>query len=110
MAADYFRAFERRACSLPARLYAFGGTPEAARLLNLCLGGACVDSPMRPEIGMAVRLEVAAPNLWKPLVLPARVAWVRASDRASRMGLSFQIDDARVTGWLLEVLGSSAYT
>lgn len=110
MAADYFRAFERRACSLPARLYAFGGTPEAARLLNLCLGGACVDSPMRPEDGMLVRLEIDAPNLWKPLVLPARVAWVQQRDRVFRIGLSFRIDDARVMGWLLELLGSGAYT
>ncbi len=110
MVADYFRAFERRPAHVPARVSALGRDPEPARLVNLCLGGACVESPLRPEAGSRVRLELDAPNLWKPLLIAAQVAWVRAEPQGSRFGLRFDFDDARITGWLLDILISSAYT
>jgi hypothetical protein len=110
MSRDTFRAFERRAVQLPARISALGGAAVPARLLNLCLAGACIESPFRPTPGSQVRVELDAPDLWQPLVLAARVAWVEPAESNSRIGVAFQFDDARVTGWLLGILTSNAYT
>lgn len=109
MPKDYFRAFERRAISLPVRVSTPGESPSPARLLNLCIGGACLESPGAPKPGALLRLELDAPHLWQPLTLPARVAWSQPTVEGSRIGITFQLDDGKLVGWLLDTLTSGRY-
>ncbi len=59
--------------------------------MNLGLGGACVEVGDALVVGAAVTLEVTAPNLWDPLVVPARVAWTApaAATGATLAGFAF---------------------
>jgi hypothetical protein len=58
--------------------------------LNLGLGGACVSIGAAIDVGAVVTLEVNAPNLWDPLVVPAAVAWLRWEGRSTaHAGLAF---------------------
>jgi PilZ domain len=78
-APQHFRAFARRAINLPATVASQAHGPRPARLINLGLGGACIEVSAVPPIapGNVVTVEVSAPNLWDPLVVPGAVAWVR---------------------------------
>lgn len=95
MAAErHFRAFVRRAVSLAATVTTEEAGSRPARLMNLGLGGACIEVPGPLAVGSAVTLEVTAPNLWDPLIVPAKVAWVRLTDAGpAQAGLVF--DHAR---------------
>jgi hypothetical protein len=57
-----------------------------------------------------VTLEVNAPNLWDPLVVVAKVAWVRANGRSVLAGLAFD-HTARAAALtsLVELLGAHGY-
>jgi hypothetical protein len=86
----HFRAFARRAIQLPATVSTPADGPKPARLVNLGLGGACVSVSAGLDVGSVVTLEVNAPNLWDPLVVPATVAWIRWEGRsAAHAGLAF---------------------
>jgi len=91
MAAErHFRAFARRGVNLAATVATEHDGPRPARLVDLGLGGACIELPGPIAAGGAITLEVTAPNLWDPLIVPARVVWVRQSDEGpARAGLSF---------------------
>ena len=69
----HFRAFARRAVTLPVTISTEGGSARSAKLVNLGLGGACVAVSDKTEPGRVVTLEVNAPNLWDPLVVVAKV-------------------------------------
>lgn len=76
-----------------------------ARLMNLGLGGACIEVPSPIAVGAAVTLEVAAPNLWDPLVVPATVAWVRPTDGGPTVaGLAFHHAQKSALPALVELL------
>jgi hypothetical protein len=92
-ALPHFRAFARRAVTLSATVATPAEGPRPARLLNLGLGGACVEVPAGLDVGAAVTLEVTAPNLWDPLIVPARVAWVRP-DAGGAFHAGFTFDHA----------------
>ncbi len=109
MPKDYFRAFERRATNLPARISPVGEELQAARILNLSLAGARVAPTKRLRVGTRVRLELEVPHLWAPLLIPAQVVWGTDVAGAQHVGISFQFDDARIAAWVLDVLGSNAY-
>src|SRR4051794_12124659 len=74
--------------------------PEAAprrpaRIVNLSLGGACIEDPDTLADGAVVTVEVVSSILWDPLVLRARVAWTAVGQTgAARAGLCFAHDDA----------------
>ena len=76
--------------NLPATVSTPAEGPRPARLLNLGLGGACVSVGAALDVGGVVTLEVTAPNLWDPLVVPATVAWLRWEGRVTaHAGLAF---------------------
>ncbi len=88
----HFRAFARRVINLPVTIATQAQGPRPARLVNLGLGGACIEVPAAPSFGAGhlVTLEVTAPNLWDPLVVPATVAWVRLAPAGNQIaGLAF---------------------
>ena len=104
----HFRAFARRAVTLPVTISSAEGA-RPARLVNLGLGGACVALSQRTETGRVVTLEVHAPNLWDPLVVAAKVAWVKAGGRSLRAGLAFDHSDRVALSSLVEFLGAYGY-
>jgi PilZ domain len=106
---DHFRVHERRAEPLSGQITTEGGAVHPVRLLNLSLGGACVEVSTAPEVASRLRLELEAPNLWDPLHLIARVVWVEAHQNHFRVGLAFQFERPQVAGWVLDILSDSAY-
>jgi hypothetical protein len=107
----HFRAFARRAVDLPA-LVTFstdgansgsGGIP--ARLVELGLGGARIELAQVVEVGVALTLQVSAPNLWDPLVVHARVAWSKGLAPARAVaGLAFTPGEDNALSALVELL------
>jgi PilZ domain-containing protein len=77
-APQHFRAFARRAINLPSTVATQADGPTPARLINLGLGGACIEVSAVPPVapGTVVTVEVTAPNLWDPLVVLGKIAWV----------------------------------
>jgi PilZ domain len=86
------------------------GTGTRIRIVNLSLGGACIEAGEPVAPGSFVTLEIVAPTLWDPLVLRGRVVWSRG-ERGSppRSGLSFEHDDATRAFGLFELLGAHDY-
>jgi PilZ domain len=106
----HFRAYSRRAVALPVTISTEGKGARPARLVNLGLGGACVAVSERTEPGTVVTLEVHAPNLWDPLVVVAKVAWVRAAGpRSLHAGLAFDHTTRGALQSLVELLGAYGY-
>ena len=99
----------RRAVSLPVTIASDDGGPRRAKLVNLGLGGACVDISEKTEPGRVVTLEVNAPNLWDPLVVVAKVAWARSKGRSVLAGLAFDHTARGTLPSLVELLGAHGY-
>lgn len=79
-----------------------------AELIDLGLGGACVVVGDALPLGTTVRLQVNAPQLWEPLLVPARVAWTRmGKDGRARLGLRFEADSPSTLVVLAELIGPS---
>ncbi|HVJ17308.1 MAG TPA: PilZ domain-containing protein [Polyangiaceae bacterium] len=110
----HFRALARRPVSLPARVAQApqpGNGTGAARLVDLGLGGACVELTELLKDGTALRLLIDVPHLWDPLELDARVTWSRPGvGRApARMGVRFEGASGRTLRLLAELLEAEAY-
>ncbi len=112
-ARDHFRSLARRSVNLRATLRGDGGVELPARLVDLGLGGACLqlDAAAAKLPGDRVELEVMAPHLWDPLKLDARIVWNRdrPEDRCHRVGLRFQHQSGAVLRALSELLGAEGY-
>ena len=115
MAAEkHFRAFARRVVNLPATLVIPPDGQKPARLVDLGLGGACVEVRAPLRVGFAVTVEVTAPNLWDPLIVPAKVAWVRPATVAGATavtlaGLAFDHAGKAALPALVELLAAYRY-
>jgi PilZ domain len=106
----HFRAFARRAINLPATIGTLADGPRPARLIDLGLGGACVEVRAALKVGFAVTLEVTAPNLWDPLIVPAKVAWVHpGAQGVTRAGVAFDHAGKAALPALVELLASYRY-
>jgi hypothetical protein len=96
--------------ALPASVVSDSGARSDARLLNMGLGGACLDLPEGLDVGQAVTLHVATPVLWDPLVVHGKVAWRDArDDGTTRIGLTFDHERSRVIRGLFELLGADEF-
>lgn len=109
--ADHFRAFERRPTSLPVRVQSeVLGWELSAKLLDLGLGGASIVISQPLPLGTSVRLRIDAPQLWEPLVIPSRVAWMRPTiEGDTRLGLRFESDSLASLAVLAELVGPAGY-
>lgn len=104
-----FRAFARREVNLPATLTVGPAGAHDARLVNIGLGGACVETRGALTAGSTAMLEVTTPNLWEPLLLRGTIAWVRGTnDGHVLLGMRFEHERSALTG-LVEFLGASRY-
>lgn len=116
---DHFRAHGRKVVNLPACLRdETRSFEEDAKIRNLGLGGACIELMPIPvaekqllRVDAPLVVEVSAPSLWDPLVLRARVAWIRRStpERAARLGVRFEHQEEGSLFALFQLLGAHAY-
>jgi hypothetical protein len=107
---DHFRAFARRPVGLSAIVSRGDGSwKRPARLLDLGLGGACMEM-LEPVVnGTAISLSVEAPHLWDPLFLEGEVVWFQAIEGAARVGVRFYHRSGRTLRTLTELLEAEAY-
>lgn len=86
------------------------GWDLAAELVDLGLGGASVIVAEPLALGSSIRLRVEAPQLWEPLVLPGRVAWMRPTPEGhARLGLRFEPDSPGSLTVLAELVGPAGF-
>jgi hypothetical protein len=108
----HFRAFGRRWIELPVVIRArTKAWEEAAQMLDLGLGGACLELAEHLEPSAGVTLEVRTPTLWDPLVLHGEVAWARRDEPTgkTRVGVRFQHRDPSSLYALFEFLGAQVF-
>jgi len=107
---DHFRAFARRPVALSALMTHGEGTwKRPARVVDLGLGGACMEMLEAIPNGTPVSLSVEAPHLWDPLLLEGQVVWLRVLDGAARLGVRFSHRSGRTLRTLTELLEAEAY-
>ena len=76
----HFRALSRQSVSLPGALRATDrqvSWNRDVRIVDLGLGGACVEASDSAAAGTSVELIIDTPHLWDPLTLLGAVAWSR---------------------------------
>ena len=106
----HFRAFARRPVGLPALVSRGDGSwKRPARLLDLGLGGACIEMLETIPNGTAISLSVEAPHLWDPLFLEGEVVWLLPLDGAARIGVRFYHRSGRTLRTLTELLEAEQY-
>jgi PilZ domain len=107
----HFRAHGRRQVEITAMLgRPPSEAPQPIRLINLSLGGACVEVGAALAVGTWVSVEILAPTLWDPLILRGRVVWIRdVRGSAVRAGLHFEHSDAARAFALFELLDVHDY-
>ncbi|HEX7602313.1 MAG TPA: PilZ domain-containing protein [Polyangiaceae bacterium] len=108
----HFRAHARRKVNLHAQVsHGAAGWERSLRVLDLALGGACLE--VLDAVAPGDRLEVSfvTPDRWDPLVLRARVIWMAISRGAElgRAGLVFEHSDPSQALGLLTLLCSQDY-
>jgi len=76
----HFRALSRQSVSLPGALRASDAHVSwnrDVRVVDLGLGGACVEASDSAAAGTSVELVIDTPHLWDPLTLSGAVVWSR---------------------------------
>lgn len=107
---DHFRAFARRPVGLSAIVSRGDGSwKRPARVIDLGLGGACMEMLEAVPNGTTVSLSVEAPHLWDPLLLEGEVVWLHALEGAARVGVRFDHSSGRTLRTLTELLEAEAY-
>lgn len=112
MPREHFRASARQEVSLTGTLAnADGSWERAVRITDLGLGGAKLRVQEQLPVGTDVRLSIAAPHLWDPLVLAAEVAWAQAEIQAkdAAIGLRFEQPAGSTLRLLMELLETHHY-
>lgn len=114
-ARDHFRAHARHRVDLDGRLRVGESASYAVRLRDMGLGGACVDlveatASSALDVEGPVALEVTAPMLWDPLVVPGKVAWLRRikPERRLRVGVRFELRDVGTLRGIVKLLNAPA--
>ena len=77
---SHFRALSRQSVSLPGALRASDAHVtwnRDVRIVDLGLGGACVEASDAAAAGTSVELIIDTPHLWDPLTLSGAVVWSR---------------------------------
>ena len=116
-ARDHFRAHARHRVDLEGRLRVGDAGSYAVRLRDLGLGGACLElTDAAPTGALDVEgpfaLEVTAPSLWDPLIVPGKIAWMRRikPERRLRLGVRFELRDVGALRGILKLGGGQPAT
>ncbi len=107
---DHFRAYGRRKVRLSTQVRADDWRREGV-IVNLGVGGACIELPDPVPPGTVLVLLINAPNLWDALQLEARVAWSELLDPRglTRAGVEFSHSSGRGLTPLVELLATDPY-
>ena len=107
---DHFRAFARRPVGLSAIVSRGDGSwKRPARLIDLGLGGACMEMLEAVPNGTPLSLAVEAPHLWDPLFLEGEVVWLHSVEGNARLGVRFFHRSGRTLRTLTELLEAEQY-
>jgi Tfp pilus assembly protein PilZ len=95
---------------LPAVVEGFG-TRHAALVVDLGLGGVCVELSGVMDVGTPVRLSIEAPHRWDAVRVEGRVVWMRSATRggAGRVGIAFSNCPGSTLRVIAELLATQAY-
>ena len=108
----HFRAHARRKVNLHAQVsHGAAGWERSLRVLDLALGGACLEVLDAAAPGDRLEVSFVTPDRWDPLVLRARVIWAAAARGAqlARVGLIFEHAEPSQGLALMTLLGSHDY-
>ena len=112
----HFRALSRQSVSLPGVLRASdeqASWTRDVRVVDLGLGGACVEASDSAAAGTPVELVIDTPHLWDPLTLSGAVVWSRRlSDPeggAALIGVQFSHATGSSVRMLTELLEAEAF-
>jgi hypothetical protein len=109
----HFRAQARKSLNLSGALRAADDNVNwnrDVRVIDLGLGGACVETTDSVPAGTPVELVIDTPHLWDPLTLSGAVAWERALDQGgARLGVRFEHAAGGSARTLTELLEAEAF-
>jgi hypothetical protein len=106
----HFRVYARHPIALDAALRrSITGDSHEAHLVNLGLGGACLELAVAVPVGDPVELFVTAPYRWDPVVVPGEVAWKSDAPDVLRIGIRFRHRGGSSIRALVEILERSGY-
>ena len=117
-APSHFRALSRQAVSLPGALRRADPDPDVAwnrdvRVVDLGLGGACVEVSDSLPAGTEVELVLDTPHLWDPLTLTGSIAWSRSladpEGAGAMLGVRFDHASGGSVRTLTELLEAEAF-
>jgi hypothetical protein len=111
--ATHFRSQSRKGVSLPGALRAADSDVNwnrDVRVIDLGLGGACVETSDSVPAGTAVELVIDTPHLWDPLTLIGAVAWEHSLEPGgARLGVRFDHASGARVRTLSELLEAEAF-
>ncbi|CAN5518072.1 hypothetical protein BH09MYX1_BH09MYX1_00740 [soil metagenome] len=105
----HFRLHGRKPVAIHAQVsHTTAGWERSLRVVDLALGGACLELMDDVAVGEALRVSFVTPDRWDPLVLKARVAWTQTGEDGvmKRGGVAFEHDDEESAVALLLLIGS----
>jgi Tfp pilus assembly protein PilZ len=114
MVRDHFRALGRRSVGAAAKVVVLGDStsPELrAKVVDLGLGGACLELARPIPEGAGVRVSLEAPHLWEPLLVTGQIAWSQPGEARSsaRVGVRFEAAAGTTLRALVELLEAEAF-
>jgi len=116
--ASHFRAGSRQVVSLAGALHGAGSDGEQGadwtrdvHVVDLGLGGACVEASDSVAQGTEIELVLDTPHLWDPLTLSGVVAWTRAvaDGGGALLGVRFEHTTGSAVRTLTELLEAEAF-
>jgi hypothetical protein len=108
----------RQAVSLPGALRLAASAQDEAwnrdvRVVDLGLGGACLEITDSLPAGTSVELVIDTPHLWDPLTLNGAVAWSRSlpdpEGGGAMLGIHFEHATGNSVHTLTELLEAEAF-
>jgi hypothetical protein len=111
---DHFRALGRVSVGAAAKVVVLGDPSAAeltARVVDLGLGGACLEVARPLPEGAGVRVSLEAPHLWEPLRVTGQIAWSQPGETraAARVGVRFESAAGPTLRALVELLEAEAF-
>ena len=103
----HFRALSRQSVSLPGALRASDAQVSwnrDVRVVDLGLGGACVEASESAAAGTSVELVIDTPHLWDPLTLSGEVVWSRHVPDPEGGGAMIGVKFEHATGGVVRTL------
>jgi hypothetical protein len=107
---DHFRSIARRPVSLRASVTTdTGEVGVSAQVIDLGLGGACLQVSEPFTQGQRVCIQLEAANLWNPLLVYGLVAWQRSisGGASTRVGIRFEHQSGATLLALVDLIASS---